>query len=158
MVTIAKAVEGCGDEALRTVLSAAISKLFAEDTALFTRDVAERAIAHRLAIHLSLLVPEWHVDCEYNRDGHKPKRLKVRGRRKDVHPDLVVHRRGTQDNLLVLELKKTTGDKDSSYDLEKLDAFVEELGYRHALFLRFLVKTDTPGITEAIWIASEKHT
>ncbi len=38
-----------------------------------------------------------------------------------------------------------------------LSSNIEELGYRHAFFLRFLVKTDAPCIAEAKWVASQEH-
>jgi hypothetical protein len=44
------------------------------------------------------------VDPEYNRDGHEVKRSDG----VIVVPDVIVHHRGTSDNLLVIEVKKST--------------------------------------------------
>lgn len=108
----------------------------------------ERSMTHKFAEHLQHVFPEYHVDCEYNRDGLDPKRLRglrpPRRPRPDdtdaltVFPDIIVHRRGTACNLLVIEAKKDDGDQ--SFDCEKLEAFVEDphYGYRYAYLLRFI--------------------
>lgn len=69
---------------------------------------SERSIAHVLASHLKFLVgDEWDVDCEYNRDKADPKYLEFHGKNKLVFPYIVIHRRGKNENLLAIELKKT---------------------------------------------------
>lgn len=55
---------------------------------------------------------------------------------KTVFPDIIVHRRGTDRNLLVIEVKKSSNGLDETYDLMKLVAFREQMGYRHAAFIR----------------------
>src|SRR4051812_38575864 len=92
------------DAGLAEKVGVAIKALLEEDADLFRRDVNERTIAAHLCDHLRPLFPGWNVDPEYNRDGHSVKRA-------DGHivvPDIVIHRRGTRDNLLVIELKKST--------------------------------------------------
>ena len=109
----------------------ALSILFEKDCYLLKVDANERSITHRLGIYMQEEFPEWDVDCEYNRDGHKIKELDGR-----VFPDIIVHKRGTHCNLLVVEVKKnhTWSDDD---DRDKLRKFREDerLGYKHALFL-----------------------
>jgi hypothetical protein len=47
-----------------------------------------------------------------------------------VFPDMIVHRRGTDDhNTIVLELKKP--GEDLAYDTRKLQQFRDVLRYRH---------------------------
>jgi hypothetical protein len=53
----------------------ALRELLERDTNLFAIDVNERTLAHRLAVYLERRLPDLHVDCEYNRHGHDPKRL-----------------------------------------------------------------------------------
>lgn len=60
--------------------------------------------------------PDFDVDCEYNRDGVAPKKIGHLGLYPDdddteaetVFPDIIVHRRGTEQNYLVIEAKKST--------------------------------------------------
>lgn len=77
------------------------------DRTLIHDDVHERSIAHRLAVHLSAVFYEWDVDVEYNRDCGDVKRIYDHGesREKSIFPDIIVHKRGTKDNLLVIEIK-----------------------------------------------------
>jgi hypothetical protein len=85
------------------------------------------------------------VDCEYNRDGHSVKQANGR----IVVPDIIVHRRGTPNNLLVIEVKKSNTEE----DLAKLKEFKTcHLGYRNALFLKVSVNTRKPDVQRAQWV------
>ena len=42
----------------------ALQELFAQDSFLFERDVGERALTHRLAVHVERQFPGWDVDCD----------------------------------------------------------------------------------------------
>lgn len=134
-------------------LDGALRRLRLNDDILLTRGAHERAICHRLAIHLEdelrIVTPSvtWHVDCEYNLVGrgaadgpagrtiaelHKrlslPDRCDLEGDAQEHHvfPDVIVHHRGEQDNELVLEVKIVRGrlnGEDIVCDLQKLAAF-----------------------------------
>jgi RNA-splicing ligase RtcB len=121
------------------------------DPYLLTCDLNERSITHKFAEHLQQEFREWNVDCEYNRDRHDPKRLALPPRHnidsddlhaKTVFPDIIIHRRGTDENIAVVEVKKSTNPEGDEWDLMKLAAFKNQLGYRVALFFRF--KTNVP--------------
>lgn len=135
----------------------ATDELLRRDAHLLITDAHERSIAHRLANYLELRFPGWHVDCEYNRDGHDPKALRTvpdlpPGREaRDVYPDIIVHHRGVRDNLLVIELKKSTSATSDSYDLAKLRAYQRELDYQHALFIRFQTGGATADVAHVRW-------
>ncbi len=58
----------------------------------------------------------------------------------------------THDDLLVLEVKKSTNPESSQKDLAKLQAFKDQLGYRNALFVRFLTGETQPGIQDLVWV------
>ena len=133
---------------------AALSKLLEKDHHLLKKDANERSITHRLGIYLQEMFPEWDVDCEYNLDGHKPKRTNGR-----VFPDIIVHRRGTKCNLLVIEAKKTTSSESDIYDLNKLCEFKEkeELRYKHALFIKLGAGADWESKPELTWIDALQH-
>jgi hypothetical protein len=89
------------DKSIAEKVGLAVQQLIANDADLFIHDLHERTVTGRLADHLRPHFPEWHVDCEYNREGHEIKRVNGNV----VVPDIIVHRRGTQDNLLVIEAK-----------------------------------------------------
>lgn len=80
---------------------------------------------------------------EYNRHGLDPKTLDLpagcpeTGEHRVV-PDVIVHERRTNDqNLLVIEMKKTTNPTPRECDLAKIRGMIEQLQYRFGLFLEF---------------------
>jgi hypothetical protein len=140
-------------------LNAALDLLVRNDADILRIDINERTISHRLANYLEPYFPGWKVDCEYNRDHDDPKRLDIIRRNltsddtqaTTVFPDIIVHRRGTTENLLVIEMKKTTSRESDKHDLGKLDAFRQQLGYLFAVFVK--VKTDgNVGIDTIKWV------
>jgi hypothetical protein len=114
----------------RDRLDSALQRLSDRDFHLLSADVNERSITHKLAEYLQAELPDWHVDCEYNRDRHDSKLLELPHRSnvssEDVHartvfPDIIVHHRNTQENLLVIEVKKSSSTEDESWDWKKID-------------------------------------
>lgn len=134
------------------------------------RRVSERAVTHRIALYLQALFPHHFVDCEYNRNHEGAKTIEVRlarlGERKRQEfiqravdggmprneaeqlaavtinplPDLIVHRRlSNEHNLLMAEIKvpgDSRGQGGRLYDLAKLRAFTQphSYGYRLGVF------------------------
>src|SRR5262245_31795550 len=94
----------------------ALTTFLQADSYLLEVDANERSMAFRLAMHLQARLPDWHIDVEYNRDGVDPKKLEhfdlspneEDTEAKTVFPDIIVHLRGTAENYLAIELKKTT--------------------------------------------------
>jgi hypothetical protein len=138
----------------------ALDKLFHKDAELLQNNVNERTITHKLAEYLELEFPDWDVDCEYNRSHDQTKKLRSLLNRPvsidntdgiSVFPDIIVHKRMTDENLLVIEVKKSTSSESSEFDKQKLSAFKEELHYKHALFLR--IKTGSKELgSEQEWM------
>ena len=140
------------DIALKTAKAALAFGLGERD--LLEADANERSITHKLAEYLQGVFPEWNVDCEYNRLGDKIKRLPAaqpsstddtQGR--SIFPDIIVHRRRTNENLLVVEVKKTTnkllGDEEKLCALTADDGeFAYTLGL-HVIFdcRKFCIET-----------------
>ena len=100
---------GMTDLELRGRVQAALEKFLAVDGDLLERNAAERAMGACFANHLRLLFSDYHVDAEYDRHGFDSKALNLPpqcrgGGRRLVVPDIVIHRRGRDDNnLLVIE-------------------------------------------------------
>jgi hypothetical protein len=55
-----------------------------------------------------------------------------------VFPDVIVHTRDSDENFLVIEMKREDAPaKSQERDQRKLDLFKSELGYTYAVFLIF---------------------
>lgn len=129
------------------IIEDALAELFEKDALLFQINANERSISHRFAIYLEKGFKGWNVDCEYNRDRDLPKRLQLEQRnvRDDdldaitVFPDIIVHHRHTDKNLVVIEMKKSNNRNDLEYDRRKLHAFRREFGYQYAVFICVVV-------------------
>jgi hypothetical protein len=64
---------------------------------------------------------------------------------KTAFPDIIVHKRNTQVNLLVIEIKKLTDNENRSTDYNKLVCFTSnDFGYNYGLglFLELSVNND----------------
>lgn len=90
-----------------------------------------------MACYLDHLFPEYDVDCEYNRnskidDRNHSKSITIYNENQELkkekdqtYPDIIIHKRLTnENNLLIIELKKNNS-KTTKNDLEKLIAFTE---------------------------------
>jgi type I restriction enzyme M protein len=114
---------------VKTVVLAALHKFKQRDAYLLEVDGNERAMTAKIACYLQDQYPGWNVDHEYNREGRDVKRAS------DGHatqPDIIVHRRGSNQNYIVIEAKK---QKRSERDCKKLLDFVEKHGYEYAFLL-----------------------
>jgi hypothetical protein len=127
----------------RAKVEMGVKTFLEKDHDLLRRDVNEKTITAKLAFYLAPLFPDWDVDCEYNRNLEDAKKLAW----KQPHvldlvvPDIIIHKRGTEENFLVIEVKKlnTQGRGD---DKKKLTAFKEQLGYKNTLFLTLSTKQE----------------
>lgn len=140
-----------GDE-IEEMLGSALSQVKHEDADLLQHDVNERSLTHRLAMYLEEEIGEdWDVDVEYNRIGNHgfdPKRFSEGGfiddipscsprdiAGKTVYPDVIIHKRGEDQNLLVIEAKKAGNQAD--YDYDKLNAYMRDLEYEYGAYVEF---------------------
>jgi hypothetical protein len=126
----------------------ALNLLITHDAFLLQSNVNELSISHKLAEYLQVEFQGWQVDCEYNRDHDLTKQLDVPKdatrtddtEAKTVFPDIIVHQRNKSENLLVIEVKKSSNPDDGDFDRRKLAAFVRPpFSYQHGLFLRLKV-------------------
>jgi hypothetical protein len=111
---------------------AALCEFYARETYLLDKDVGERALTHRLAVHIERQFSGWDVDCEFDRLGERMLRL-PRGTivstdehlAKSIFPDIVVHQRDIPNNLLAIEFRKTANHQPIEHDLQKLVALTD---------------------------------
>jgi len=113
-------------------LVAALQDFYAEEAFLLEKDLGERALTHRLAVHLERQYPGWQVDCDYNRLGERTLRLPhgtivstddTLG--KSIFPDIVVHQREIPNNLLAIEVRKASNHQPIEHDQHKLKAMTD---------------------------------
>ena len=109
--------------------------------------VGERAIVFRFAYYLQKQLEEstysdYIVDCEYNRNGEKAKILNEE-RQKGVYPDIIIHKRNSNDfNLLVIEFKTYWNDNIED-DVKKINQLIDSSGvYRYKYGMSVIIKED----------------
>jgi hypothetical protein len=113
-------------------LVVALQEFYAQEAFLLERDLGERTLTHRLAVHLEKHYPGWQVDCDYNRLGERTLRLPhgtivstddTLG--KSIFPDIVVHQRAIPNNLLAIEVRKASNHQPIEHDKQKLKAMTD---------------------------------
>ncbi len=169
---------------IKRKLEEALQELLQRDRYLLEHDINERTIAHRLAIYLEGRFEGFNVDCECNgnvdaENGRKYVHvLKAKARqlhlpgihagdddleRRSVYPDVIVHRRGlngSANNLLIVELKKSSNPDQGNWDAEKLVRFTSgeyenSFNYACGAFARLIVG-DNPSVS-AEWYQDGKR-
>ena len=110
----------------------ALHEFYAREAFLLERDVGERALTHRLAVHFEDQFSGWQVDCDYDRLGDRTLRL-PHGTivstddhlSKSIYPDIVVHQREIPNNLLTIEVRKSANHQPLEHDQHKLQALTD---------------------------------
>ena len=148
---------------LFTSLKESLQDFYDHESLLIKYKVSERALTHKLAEHLQKRFKEYNVDCEYNKIGKDPKRvidlivqMKLSGKcnakcnacpnnKCVIFPDIIVHRRGEDDNLLVIEAKTAWSEENQFNDYNKLMALSQshEFKYKLGVALRFCEGLDS---------------
>jgi len=135
-------------------LEKALNCLLVNDEFLLINDLNERAISHKLAEYLQKEFPGWDVDCEYNRKMDQVKRISYKNVQSDdsdaktVYPDIIIHRRNTEDNLLIIEIKKNATKNGMKKDEDKIKEFMREHHYNYGVFIDFKTGTGKVGIRQ----------
>jgi hypothetical protein len=117
----------------------AVADVIKNETNTLTRGLNERTISTHLSNYLKPYFKGYDIDHEYNGDIDKPNdrkaldiasnRLNEIGKKTNLKanyklsPDIIVHKRGTnKNNLIVIEVKKDSSpDRDKEFDLIKLE-------------------------------------
>jgi hypothetical protein len=113
-------------------LVTALREFYASEAFLFEHDLGERALTHRLAVHIEKQFSGWQIDCDYDRLGERMLRL-PHGTivstddhlGKTVYPDIVVHQRDIPNNLLAVEVRKASNHQPMEHDQHKLRALTD---------------------------------
>lgn len=144
---------------IEKILMDSIHELFSRDRIFMSKeyDIHERTVAHRLAIYIEKRFPEYHVDVEYNRSRESyglddigniiGKRLTLEkiideDNYRYVYPDIIVHKRDMQDNLIEIELKLAWKSKEKKYDFLKINEYMAQLGYQFGVYIELAEKEE----------------
>ena len=85
----------------------------------------ENLVSH-LSRHLENFFPEWAVDSEVEKNNERQR------------PDIIVHKRGTDNNLFAIEVKKNDNLNAIKEDIKKLEnVMLEDYQYEDAIFIGF---------------------
>jgi hypothetical protein len=132
--------------AVQEKMAVAVSCFKSNDSELLNfdeLDLPERPMSHRLGFYLQTLFNGYDVDCEYNK--HRG------GRKVEGIPDIVVHKRHSDErNLLAVELKarrnrdeisRRQGKEEILNDYHKLRQYTapEGLGYSWGAFVLIML-------------------
>ena len=119
-------------------------------------NLTERSVTHRMGMYLQSIFPDLDVDCEYNRMGRMDldtiyftegdyfaKTVCLSGsvisdsddKGSRVFPDIIIHKRGTAENLIIIEVKMAWKSIESAHDIKKLNAFKNDLKYEFAFYI-----------------------
>lgn len=133
---------------IEKLIELSLEEFFKNELDLIDVDANERSLSHKLAEYIQSNFSDWHVDCEYNRDMEHPKLLGFSEENvsnydtdaRTVYPDIIIHKRKTNENLLVIEIKKSNSDLKK--DIQKINAFLKSPKYSYKFGLMLVIYTD----------------
>lgn len=125
-----------------------IEKIYEDDSDLFDRNNYEVTISCKLAQYLFIEFIEYDVDCEYDKHINQGKKNKELNQ--TIRPDIIIHRRGTDENNLVyIEIKTDHNRESRTFDYNKIKAITKQDGdfkYSLGLFVDFNRKKEDSDI------------
>lgn len=146
------------DVEIQSKLILAVEDFLTKDQHLLEARVHERTSGARLGMYLQNRFPIYDVDCEYDKNDHDPKVVGLPDKKnilalettkdRSVYPDIIVHKRGTNQNLMVFEIKKDSNPEDEAWDKLKLKKYKKCLGYKISVYIRFEVGRNSNGISK----------
>lgn len=138
-------------ELVHTLIKKSVEDLYKYDSYILSNhyNINERTVTHRLAIYLENQFSKFgfHVDVEYNRmreDYRNQDELgNLLGKKLNweetgegssfVYPDIIVHKRDTDANLLEIEVKMGWKNYKKEFDYDKINKYMNQLGYQYGV-------------------------
>ena len=118
-----------GKDVFKETLNCGLDRLYEKDQYLICNRLdnhgSELSITHKLGTYLESLFQEYDVDCEYNRNEENIKRRKA-GR--PIRPDIIIHKRGDNENNFIVIEVKTWWNKNTRKDKTKLYEMTDKNG------------------------------
>ena len=141
-------------EAVRKIINAAVDKLYQKDGTVLRKedDMQESTIIHRLAMYLEEYFQQdgYVVDIEYSKMSRtyngvcenvgtllvgKLSKSPIGAGKNDIYPDIVVHKRDTNDNLIEIEVSIAWRNSGKLHDLRKVNEYMKLLRYTHGVYV-----------------------
>jgi len=120
-----------------------IDKIYENDSDLFDRNNYEVTISSKLAQYLFIEFKEYDVDCEYDKHKNNGKEIEIDNQIRERRPDVLIHKRGNDNNnLVVIEIKKSTSSGNRQLDYKKLKSMTLQTGeyrYKIGIFINLAV-------------------
>lgn len=110
----------------------------------------------------------WKVDCEYNLDHgdvkrireDRPQRLEANHKKRNATPDIVIHERRTDSNLLIVEFKnKERGIRAGGDDDEKMKLWMSKYRYEVGSLLAFEAdgfRRQCEPLAKVVWYSQQR--
>ena len=127
---------------VKQIMESSLSRLVEKDNELIDRKVKEECINHRLAIYIDEYYHQFcdqknhcNVDLEYNKNLDREKEVyDGNGNPIRIRPDILLHKRGSNDNnLIAIETKK---DYFRQHDMDKIRALLKPpFRYRYGFII-----------------------
>lgn len=141
-------------EQIYFAIKSALTILYSHDAYLIENKVNERTIVNRFSIYFQKELnergfSEFNMDVEYNRDHSDIKRTVNFPR--GTYPDVIVHRRGSNElNLCIIEFK-TWWRGNIERDISKLIDYTSQDGkYKYGLGFSITLNRDIPFIQTVV--------
>lgn len=135
---------------LMRIVDVAISEFNIKEKYLIENDLSERCMCARFAMCLSNALIDsgyqgYYVDVEYNRGAYGKDFLAKEIEEKKIVVDLIVHKRSYDpevgyDNLICIEMKKSTDRRGCSNDEERLKKMTDyRYGFNYKIGIMLLI-------------------
>jgi len=127
---------------LEIVIIKSVKEVYAKDKYLINDRVHECSISHKFAIYLENNLKKkiigFCTDIEYNKNISNKKEILIDDKVKEIRPDIIVHKRGNNDNnLLFIEIKKSNSNDMYSLCKVKQATCGNQLNYKYGVYLDF---------------------
>jgi len=122
---------------LKRIVEETLDQFIQDEEYLLKKNLNERTISHKFAEYLQRKFAGWNVDVEYNKNKDDIKKIKHIDDIKRVFPDIIIHKRGSRDNLLIIEIKKNASEKVKEKEIDRINKFKSQIDYSYGLFINF---------------------
>ena len=125
----------------KQIILDALEKVVSECYYKKVHDMHEVALCHRLAVNLekSGKFDGYLIDCDYNRSETTVKRYpREKVKNCGFRPDIIVHKRGSDNNLIMIEAKKASASRSQKKEAKKrLKRHAKAYKYCYAFYVEF---------------------
>ena len=145
-------------EYVENLINVSLDKLYHNEKKILTKDynIGERTISNKLSNYIEMFVNnQYDVDVEYNRMRSKYEHDdlgNLMGKTLNweesgegssfVYPDIIIHKRDTNLNLVEIEIKMSWKNRKKDYDYLKINEYMKQLGYKFGVYIELHEKRE----------------